>query len=553
VDSFGRLVFSRWDHLNQDLNNDPGTSPPTGITPFDYASEAPNAATTASAVDLYPEPIHAPPGSNLNGFEINQFFPWTVNQDGSNEEILNHLGRHELKQTFGRSFKNDVNVIDFNAVASGRLNQKAIDNLFEIREDPTTPGRYVGVDGVEFSMHHSGQIVAINAASGVPATPLNANAVTVTYITDRQTATPYFTGASYPYNIGHFRDPLPMSDGTLIAAFSNTPGLEGSSGPLPLPPATYNFHLYTLNAVSQNGGTEYVPAAQPLVVGGISKNGIKYNYKSNIAGQPDGTVNYSGALWELQPVEVVVRSTPPLTAQAPLTATPEQSVFDTYNAAHPTRPVTVADMQQFLRTQNLALVVIRNATSRDRADQQQPYNLSVPGGVQTISNLPAYLGPPLYCIDRMQFFQADQVRGFTTSTIPNAMPGRRPLPRPLNDAAAVQFNLPGDVAVPGSQFIETDGSIALFVPAQRPIVWQSLAPQSTCGTSPQPVGTPVVRERYWIEFQPGEIRACNSCHGVNQQNQAGQGTPANPPLALRDLLGWWELHDDEIFPDNFGG
>src|SRR5262249_2688396 len=26
VDSFGRLVFSRWDHLNQDLNNDPATS-----------------------------------------------------------------------------------------------------------------------------------------------------------------------------------------------------------------------------------------------------------------------------------------------------------------------------------------------------------------------------------------------------------------------------------------------------------------------------------------------------------------------------------------------
>ena len=87
--------------------------------------------------------------------------------------------------------------------------------------------------------------------------------------------------------------------------------------------------------------------------------------------------------------------------------------------------------------------------------------------------------------------------------------------------------------------------------AQRPIVWQSFAPQTTCGSSPQPVDTPVVRERYWIEFQPGEIRACNSCHGVNQTNQAGQATPVNPPLALRDLLGWWQVHDDEIFPDGF--
>jgi hypothetical protein len=553
VDSFGRLVFSRWDHLNQDLNNDPATVP-TGITPSDYASEAPNAATSASAVDLYPEPIHSVAGSNLNGFEINQFFPWTVNQDGSNEEILNHLGRHDLKQTFSRSYTNDANLLDFNASTSGRTNTKAIDNLFEIREDPTTPGRYFGIDGVEFSMHHSGQIVAINAAT-TGATPvlLNANAATVTYITDRQTATPYFTGASYPYNIGHFRDPLPLSNGSLIAAFANTPGLEGATGPLPLPPSTYQFHLYTMNAVTQNSAAEFVPNATPLVVGGITKSSIQYAYNSNLAGQPNGTVNYSGALWELQPVEVVARTPPPATAQAALTGTPEQAVFDAYNAAHPSNGVTVAQMQQFLRQQNLALVVIRNATSRDRADQQQPYDLTVPGGVQTISNLPAYAGPPLYCIDRMQFFQADQVRGFTASTIANALPGRRPLSRPLNDAHAVQFNLPGDVAVPGSQFIESDGSVALFVPAQRPMVWQSLAPAAACGSSTQPPSAPVVRERYWIEFQPGEIRACNSCHGVNQQNQAGQITPINQPQALADLLGWWKLHGDEIFPDGFGG
>jgi hypothetical protein len=166
--------------------------------------------------------------------------------------------------------------------------------------------------------------------------------------------------------------------------------------------------------------------------------------------------------------------------------------------------------------------------------------------------MPAYSGPPLYCIDRMQFFEADQVRGFTTSTIANALPGRRPLARPLNDTHAVQFNLPGDVAVPGSQFIAADGSIALFVPAQRPMAWQSLAPSSACGSLLQLPNATVVRERYWIEFQPGEIRACNSCHGVNQQNQAGQSVPMNQPQALADLLGWWKLHGDEIFTDGFG-
>lgn len=551
VDSFGRLVFSRWDHMNQDINNDP--SAPTGLSPFDYASEAAN-ATTASATELYPEAIKHVAGSVQNGFEINQFFPWAVNQDGSNEEILNHIGRHELKQSFTRTYTNDANLIDFNAATSGRTNQKSINNLFQMREDPTTPGRYFGVDGSEFQMHRSGQIVALTAAAGSPPTLLNPNAMTVSYITDPQTSTYLFSGASYPYNIGHFRDPLPMSDGSLIAAFANIPGGENNVGPLPLPPSNYQFHLYTLTAISQNSATEYVPSANPLITGGISKTGLKYNYASNISGQASGTVNYSGALWELQPVEVVARTTPPQTAQAPITGTPEQTVFDNFNLNHPNNGVSVAQMQQFLQNQNLALVVIRDATSRDRADQQQPYNLSVPGGAQTISNLLGYTGPPLYCIDRMQFFEADQVRGLYPSagTIANALPGRRPLARPLNDTRALQFNMPGDMTVPGSQFIAADGSVALFVPAQRPMAWQSLAPSTTCGSSVLPPSATVVRERYWIQFQPGEIRACNSCHGINQTNQAGQPAPVNPPQALTDLLVWWKLHGDEIFYDGFG-
>jgi len=559
VDSFGRLVFTRWDHLNQDLNNDPATNPAPAIKPFDYVSESGNATSGGAALDLYPEPIHAVAGSNLNGFEINQLFPWTANQDGSNEEILNHLGRHELKQSFSGSFTNDPNVIDFAATAGSRTNSNPIDNLFQIREDPTKPGRYVGVDGVEFFAHHAGQIVAVNAAvPGNPPALLNANSVTVDYITDRQTSTPFFTGASYPYNIGHFRDPLPMTDGTLIAAFANTPGAEGNTNPLtqqlPLPPSIYNFRLYALVSMFQNSAIEYIPAAGALISAGISKTGIKYNYASNLAAFPSGTVNYTGPLWELQPVEIVARVPPPATAQAPLAGTPEQTVFDTYNATHPGAGVSVAQMQQFLQSRDLALVVIRNATSRDRADQQQPYNLTVPGGVTTISNVPAFGDPPLYCIDRMQFFQADQVRGFYPAggTIANPLAGRRPLARPLHDAAAVLNNMPGDSAAAGSQFIAADGSVALFVPAGRPMVWQSLAPAATCATTPDPVNSVVVRERYWIEFQRGEIRACNSCHGVNQANQAGQATPVNPPQALADLLAWWKVHGDSIFIDGFG-
>jgi hypothetical protein len=49
-------------------------------------------------------------------------------------------------------------------------------------------------------------------------------------------------------------------------------------------------------------------------------------------------------------------------------------------------------------------------------------------------------------------------------------------------------------------------------------------------------GTPVVRERYWLSFQPGEIRTCASCHGVNERDQIGASTPTNQPEALRRLL-----------------
>ena len=492
VDSFGRLVFTRWDHLNVDLNNDTGGTP-TGKTPFDYLSESSTSTTGVAALDRYPEPIHAVDANVLNGFEINQLFPWTVNQDGTDEEILNHLGRHELLPSFKRSYANDANLVDFDATKVTRTNANPINAMFQIREDPTHPGRYVGVDGIEFFEHHSGQIVAINAAAA--GNLLNANDITVDYVTDRQTWTPFFYGASYPYNIGHFRDPLPMSDGTLIAGFANTPAGENNSNTplMPLPPSTYYFRLYRL-AVAAAGNAnalagEYLPddpnfipgsGRGPLLGAGISKT-VMYNYNSNLPGFPSGTVDYTGPLWELHPVEVVARGVPTTTAEAPLTGTPEQTVFDDFNSAHPGNGISVVQMQQFLTSRDLALVVIRNATSRDRADQQQPYNLQVPPGpptaVETISNINP--SSPLYCIDRMQFFEADQLRGeyATTGGSPaDPLPGRRPLPTPLNASNATINNMPGDPAVPGSQYIAADGSVALFVPARRPMVWQSLAP-----------------------------------------------------------------------------
>lgn len=50
---------------------------------------------------------------------------------------------------------------------------------------------------------------------------------------------------------------------------------------------------------------------------------------------------------------------------------------------------------------------------------------------------------------------------------------------------------------------------------------QSLLPDLECALSWQltdPQGTPVARERYWVTFQPGEVRVCTSCHGINDKD-----------------------------------
>ena len=59
---------------------------------------------------------------------------------------------------------------------------------------------------------------------------------------------------------------------------------------------------------------------------------------------------------------------------------------------------------------------------------------------------------------------------------------------------------------------------------------------------PDSAGTGVVRERYWLSFQPGEIRVCTSCHGLNSKDQAGQSTPTNPRNREGD-----EMYNKRVF------
>jgi Hydrazine synthase alpha subunit middle domain len=462
VDSFGRVIFTRWDHLQQDQQ---------ASQSFDFADESASAARLATRSEVFPEPRSSQSSvfGPVAGHRNNLFTPWQMNEDGTEEETLNHIGRHEL--AFGylpKSFTSDSALSDYTN-DSLHANRKVIredGGLFHIKEDPARPGTYYAINSREFGSLSTGQIVRF---TGAPS--LNAEQMT-------------FSDAST--GDGRFRNPVPLSDGNLIA--THTPTSTATIA---------NMADMRLKQLVPQGAAGLYAAGESLT-GGIRKAVSWWD--------PDSKRSFDGFLWELEAVEVVARPRPSRSA-APLES-PERSILSEVGVAE-------ADLRAWLARNNLALIVTRNNTSRDRADKTQPFNLQVPGGVRTV----APSGGKVYEISHLQIFQADLVRGFRD--------GRRPLARALHDSTAM--NVPNPNGPSGSVRIAADGSTAAFVPARRALAWQTT----------DAAGNAVVRERVWVTFQPGEVRVCASCHGTNQADQAGQPAPTNPPAALRELLRTW--------------
>jgi Hydrazine synthase alpha subunit middle domain len=496
IDSFGRVVYIRWDHLQRDQQADADTVSNAGYGTFNYADESSNAARLNERTEVFPEPrgnrTDLLAGTNLEGHTFNDFFPWMINEDGTDEETLNHLGRHELHGYFNRSLKDDPNLVEFTS-AMPRTNQNVINNFLHIREDPASPGTYFGIDAPEFSTHSAGQVVRLNAGRGV-----NPDNTVVTYVTHRDTSS--YTATPTVNHSGLYRNPLPLSNGTVVAVHTAETRPDANTGTRANPGSRYDFRLKTL--ASASGG---VFAASQSLTGGISKTVSWWD--------PDVMVSYSGPLWELDPVEVRARTRP--TPSVPTLPSEVQQVFTQQGVA-------VATLRNFMKANGLALIVSNNVTTRDRSDRQQPFNLRVPGtSTQTIG-----AGGKIYDVSHMQLFQADQLRGWGGTSTPAA--GRRVLARPMHDVpASIQPMAAG--APPSSVALAADGSMAAFVPARRAMSWQLTAPD----------GTPVVRERYWVTMQAGEVRVCTSCHGINTADQANQPAPHNPPQALVQLLARW--------------
>lgn len=503
IDSYGRLLFTQWDHLQRDQQADsdaltpPGDPLPYGT--FNWSSEAADSVPLfGDRTEIYPEPRAARQdlleGTNLNGHSFNHFFPWQMNEDGSDLEILNHLGRHELHGYIPATINDDPNVIEFYGQLP-RFNPRPINNLLQAREDPSVAGRYFAIDAPEFQTHACGQIVSLDA----PET-LDADHISVTYVTHRDTSQP--DDSPGPDHSGLYRDPIMLSNGLLIASHTSETRADANTGTRANPGSRYDLRLKKLEALGNGylgGGATITPVISETV-----------SYWD-----PDVLVSYSGPFWQWQPVEVRARARPERRV-TPLPAIEAQVFAD--------KGVSVAAFQAYLVANDLALIVARNVTTRDDFDLQQPFNLRVAdGGVQTI-------GKPgkIYDVENLQLFQGDQIRSLSYNNDPR--PGRRMLAQFLHDENAVAANPPNPDGPPATVRVAPDGSLAAFVPARRAMSWQLLDPD----------GTPVVRERNWLSFAAGEIRVCTSCHGPSQYDQAGNPPPANSPLALGALLDYWQ-------------
>ena len=361
VDSFGRVIFTRWDHLQRDQQADADSRATTfhgTYGTFNYASESATAERLSSRAEVFPEPRSSRTdllaGTNVVGHTFNDFFPWMIDEDGSGEETLNHVGRHEWLGYFDVSLSDDPN-LTYHHSAAPRANPNTISGFIQIQGVSGRAGRYYGVDAPEFSTHASGQIISTYAPPGV-----NADQMTITYVTHRDTSS--YTDTPSPNHSGLYRNPLPLSDGRLAAVHTPETRRDQNTGTVAHPGSRYDFRLTLLKQVGP------VMVADQRLTSGISKSVTYWN--------PDVLVTYAGPLWELDPVEVRARPRP-ARLEAPLPVQ-EQTVLAEQG-------ITLQRLQDYLTSNDLALIVSHDVTTRDHADRQQPFNLRVAGGgVQTV-------------------------------------------------------------------------------------------------------------------------------------------------------------------------
>ena len=245
----------------------------------------------------------------------------------------------------------------------GARQPEPVRNFLEIKEDPATPGRFFGIDAPEFETHAGGQIVRMDLPPGA-----HPDQMTVVYVTNRATANPRLDTDPVPAgHSGFYRNPLPLSNGTLLAVHTSETRADANDGHC----GSAGVALRLPDQVARAGGRRDVSSADQTLTTGIIKS-VSY-------WDPDARVTYTNVtLWELDPVEVRARAKP--VAAAPPLPGPEASIF-TQEGVDP------ASFKAWLAQRNLALIVSRNVTTRDALDKQQPFNLRIAGTAhQTVAH-----------------------------------------------------------------------------------------------------------------------------------------------------------------------
>jgi hypothetical protein len=134
-----------------------------------------------------------------------------MNEDGTELEMLNHVGRHEMGNYMTQNFTNDPNLHDFYTPIS----QTPIRGMLQIQESLVTAGLYYGIEAPEFGTHGSGMIVSLNAPPR-----MHPEQITFTYITHPDTRTP--DSSPSVNHSGLYRNPLPLADGQILVSHSQS-------------------------------------------------------------------------------------------------------------------------------------------------------------------------------------------------------------------------------------------------------------------------------------------------------------------------------------------
>lgn len=416
-----------------------------------------------------------------SSLRFNLFLPWQISQKGEKHETFRHFGRHEIGHFIRPVFSDDTDMRQNNSVTNF-----IPDGYFQLTELPNARNQFVGIVAPEFGTHSSGHLLKM---------------------TDQRSDGPHEQGSAVKLerltapNSQAFRTPIFTTDGRLLASYDEVPLAQKGDDRQTV---HFKFRLYQL---TQTEGQLY-KAGTPLLNSPIGKS---FSYWGDTA-NPEV---FDGQLWELSPVEVIARTKPlptPGTADIPEI---ERNVFASIG-------VNIDEFTHFLKQNDLALIISRNITKRDSADKQQPFNLFVQTeqgeGAATNGSDTANR----YGVKFLELLQSDMLRGYEKG------PGRRGIPMPVSTPLLTTLNH-AEQGFGHAVKVASDGSVAAFVPAKRALTWALSDDEHK----------PVVRERYWLTFAPGEIRVCASCHGVNDVAQDNSGVPVNTPMALQDLLEDW--------------